>query len=199
LGIFFFNVDGSTAGNRGCAFGINLKKDGVSAISNTLGISNAGVVTPGSDNSQSMGSSALRWSVVYAGTGTINTSDAREKTEVSPLTPAEFAAAADLSRAIGTYQWLESVQMKGADARHHVGLTVQRAIEIMQDNGLDPFHYGFICHDQWDELPELIDSETGEVTQAYRPAGDRYSFRHDELLLFIARGFAARLDALENK
>lgn len=37
-----------------------------------------------------------------------------------------------------------------------------------------------------------------EITQEYRPAGDRYSFRHDELLLFIARGFAARLDALES-
>src|SRR6185312_1063332 len=103
--------------------------------------------TPGSDNAQPMGSSALRWSVVYAGTGTINTSDAREKTAVTPLTPAELAAAADLSRAIGTYQWLESVQLKGADARHHEGLTVQRAIAIMQEHGLDPMRYGFICYD----------------------------------------------------
>ncbi len=29
-------------------------------------------------------------------------------------------------------------------------------------------------------------------------AGECYSFRHDELLLFIARGLAARLDALES-
>jgi hypothetical protein len=197
VGIFFFNVVGSTAGNRGAAFGINLKKDGAATIANAFGISNSGVVTPGADNVQTMGSAALRWSVVYAGTGTINTSDAREKTDVAPLTDAELAAAADLSRAIGTYQWLESVQLKGADARHHAGLTVQQAIAIMQAHGLDPFRYGFICFDEWSEQLEQVDEETGEVTQVYRPAGDRYSFRHDEMLLFIARGFAARLDALE--
>lgn len=239
LGIFFFSVDGSTTGNRGGSFGINLKKDGVAAISSAIGISNAGHVTPGADNAQTMGSASLRWSVVYAGTGSINTSDARDKTDVAPLTADELAAAADLSRAVGTYQWLESVQLKGADARHHAGLTVQQAIAIMQSHGLDPFAYGFICYDQWPETPEVVEEirlgrcvladdptvviyesvqesmadsvddtpspllwvyehTESTVMQAYRPAGDRYSFRHDELLLFIARGFAARLDALES-
>ena len=87
----------------------------------------------------------------------------------------------------------------------------------MHSHGLDPFRYGFICYDQWDEQPEIVSSwpakeavldEAGnviepaidagsEVVQPYRPAGDRYSFRHDELLLFIARGIDARLSALE--
>ena len=173
----------------------------------------SGEFSPGSDNAQTLGSSSHRWSVVYAGTGTINTSDAREKTAVAPLTADELAAAADLARAAGTYQWLAAVQAKGADARKHAGLTVQRAIEIMQLHGLDPMRYGFICYDQWDELPEQWEDipeeldDTGNVTreagrelvQEYRPAGDRYSFRTDELLLFMARGFAARLDALEAK
>jgi len=175
-------------------------------------------IRPGGDNQFALGESGRRWTVVYAATGAINTSDAREKTDVSPLTATELAVAADLARAPGTYQWLSAVQAKGADARLHAGLTVQRAIEIMQSHGLDPFRYGFICYDQWDELPEIVTSwpaqdavlddagnvitpavEAGsEITQQYRPAGDRYSFRHDELLLFIARGFAARLDALES-
>lgn len=155
---------------------------------------------PGHDNASTLGKPASRWSVVYAATGSINTSDAREKTAVDPLTAAELAAAADLSRAIGTYQWLAMVAEKGADgARHHAGLTVQRAIEIMQSHGLDPMRYGFICHDEWDETPEVRSGDTGEITQAYHPSGDRYSFRTDELLLFMARGFAARLDALEAK
>jgi len=67
----------------------------------------------------------------------------------------------------------------------------------MQAHGLDPFRYGFICYDQWDEQAEVIDQDSGDVIQPYRPAGDRYSFRHDELLLFIARGIDARLAALE--
>jgi len=157
---------------------------------------------------------------VRAATGTINTSDAREKTDVVSLTPAELAAAEDLSHAIGTYQWLSSISEKGADkARHHAGLTVQQAIAIMRAHGLDPMRYGFICYDQWPETPDVINTwpsqdavlddagnvvtpavEAGsEITQAYRPAGNLYSFRTDELLLFMARGFAARLDALEAK
>lgn len=218
VGIFGINTDGTTANNRGGSFGVFLKQNGSDTLINRFNLSYLGHVTPGVDNAQTMGSSALRWSVVYAGTGSINTSDAREKTDVAPLTAAELSAAADLARAIGTYQWLSAVQAKGADARLHAGLTVQRAMEIMQSHGLDPMCYGFICYDQWNELPEVVTSwpaqdavldDAGnvvtpavvagsEITQEYRPAGDRYSFRHDELLLFIARGFAARLDALES-
>jgi hypothetical protein len=149
--------------------------------------------------------------VAYFATGAINTSDAREKTEVTPMTVAEFAAAADLARAIGTYQWLASIADKGASARHHAGLTVQRAIQIMHDHGLDPMRYGFICYDQWDEQPEqwenipaevdddgnVVREATRELVQEYRPAGDRYSFRDTELDHFLARGAAAERDELK--
>lgn len=140
---------------------------------------------PDPDNALAIGDPALRWSIIYAVTGTINTSDAREKTEVAPMTAAEIAAARDLAREIGTFQWLASVAEKGADkARRHVGLTVQRAIEIMESHGLDPMRYAFICYDEWEA------SADGD-------AGDRYSFRPDQLNLFIARGLEARITALE--
>lgn len=52
-----------------------------------LRIESGGHTRPGADNAYSCGTAANRWSVVYAATGTINTSDAREKTDVvaSPL------------------------------------------------------------------------------------------------------------------
>jgi len=146
-------------------------------------------VRSNSDNSILLGTAAFRWSVVYAGTGTISTSDAREKTEVREFNIAEIRAATQLSREIGVYQWLASVAAKGDAARAHIGLTVQRAIEVMRLHGLDPFAYGFICYDAWE-------GSDNEVTG--RPeAGDRYSFRYDELTLFIVRGIDARLSALE--
>lgn len=168
----------------------------------------SGNVSAGADNSQTMGIASKRWSVVYAGTGTINTSDAREKTVVASMTAAEIAAAKDLAREIGTYQFLASVAEKGADnARRHAGMTVQRAIEVMQSHGLDPFRYGFICHDSWEDEfidhPAIVaDEENGiEAKAAWREqvqtAGDRYAFRPDELLFFVARGLEARLTALE--
>jgi hypothetical protein len=100
---------------------------------------------------------------VYAGTGTINTSDAREKTPVVPLTAAEIAAAQELAGEIGTFQFLSSVAEKGAEnARHHVGMTVQRAIEVMESHGLDPFGYAFICYDEWDTETREVVAEGGE-------------------------------------
>jgi len=111
----------------------------------------ATALTGGVDNVLNLGSGAKRWATVYAGTGTINTSDAREKTDVRALTDDEINAGKALSKEIGIYQFLASVATKGDKARHHVGLTVQRAIEIMEANSLDPFAYGFLCFDQWDD------------------------------------------------
>ena len=211
-------------------------------------VESGGHLAPGADNAYDVGSGPLRCRVVYAGTGTISTSDASEKTAVASLTDAETAAAEDLAREIGSYQWLASVAEKGDGARHHIGLTVQRCIAIMAAHGLDPMRYGFVCYDQWDERVEPAQYEAVEITPAVtrdhpaiyertqvytddgqpdrfaerlaipawteelvaavteqrmvrdeqtHPAGDRYSFRMDQLCLFIAAGFEARLAALE--
>jgi len=171
----------------------------------------------GTDNAQTLGTASKRWSTVYAGTGTINTSDAREKTPVTPFNAVEIAAASAMAKEIGSYQFLASIAEKGDAARHHVGLTVQRAIEILEGNGLNPFKYGFICHDAWPEIViehpavEAVDDELDDDGNVIRPgtpakdayteivqaAGDRYAFRYDQLALFIAAGFEARLSALE--
>lgn len=182
----------------------------------------AATLSPISDNNRQLGRSVARWSVVFAGTGTINTSDAREKTPVRSLSSSEIQAARALADEIGVYQWLASVQEKGeSDARQHVGMTVQRAIEILKQHELDPFAYGFVCYDTWEEQVEVIPAVYEEIVtdegvaiqgaliaperrNVLAPAGDRYSFRTDQLNTFIAAGLRAenaelraRQDALE--
>ncbi|WP_440618041.1 tail fiber domain-containing protein, partial [Cysteiniphilum sp. 6C5] len=176
-------------------------------------------VRPNLDNVTSLGTGSARYSVVYAATGAINTSDAREKTPVRPLTEQELAAAIALGKELGAYKWLSSVAEKGDAARWHIGMTVQRAIAIMESYGLDPFTYGFICYDSWERTPEAISewpdvldedgnvvSAGGRVSTPEREAGDMYSFRPDGLHAFILRGMVeqqanieARLLALESK
>lgn len=117
---------------------------------------------PGADNSQPLGDATRRWSSVYAGSGTINTSDAREKTEVRQLTAAEIAAATQLAKEIGAFRFLASVAEKGDGAREHIGMTVQRAREILEQHGLDPFSYSFICYDKWDK--QVIEHEAQKRT-----------------------------------
>ena len=110
-----------------------------------------------SDGSGSMacGWSSRLWSQVYAASTTISTSDATLKTlrdgstavgdnyGVSQLTSDELAAFLEIGREIGVYKFKDAVAAKGADAaRLHSGLTVQKAIAILESYDLDPM---FLC------------------------------------------------------
>ena len=162
-----------------------------------------GSLAPSTDNSVDIGGASVRVAQIYAVKGTINTSDARLKNDIRAMSDPETEAAKEIAKEIGFWTWKEQADMN--DVREHCGLTVQRAMEIMRKHGLEPFDYAFICYDKWDE--QTVVSEYGELNEdgsenpIYKtiPAGDRYSFRIDELNLFIAKGFEARLSAIEDK
>ena len=124
-------------------------KDALTVTPTDIGV--GARLLPTLDNAYDIGQASTAFRTIYARTGTINTSDARLKCDFRDLSAAESAAARDIARAIGAYRWRDAVDDKGNDAREHIGPTVQRAIEIMQGHGLDPFNYGFICHDEWDQ------------------------------------------------
>ncbi|WP_210260994.1 DUF2793 domain-containing protein [Enterovirga aerilata] len=58
---------------------------GTSAPSERLTV--AGNIAPASDNAHSLGTGTRRFSAIYAATGTVSTSDMRQKREVEPLDP----------------------------------------------------------------------------------------------------------------
>lgn len=146
-------------------------------------------LTPEQDNIRSVGLPTARWTVVYATTGTINTSDETEKTEIRPFTPEELSAAKRIAKEVGVFQWLKSVEEKGEDARLHFGVGAQTVWDIMADEGLiDPYDgvgdptskYAFLC---WDDLGE---------------DGARFGVRYDQLSLFISVAQEQRISALED-
>jgi len=160
----------------------------------SVNISNAGVARfasaswhPVADNSRTLGVSGVRFSTIYAATGTINTSDAREKKWRGGLNKKEIAVAKRLSKLVGIYRWKEAVAAKGKYARLHAGVLAQDVINAFEAEGLDPFKYGVVCYDQWEANEEDCIA-----------AGDRYGVRHDELWAFVAAGFEARLTTLES-
>ena len=130
------------------------------------------------DNTYSLGEAGLRWSVVYAGTGTINTSDAREKQQFRSLSDTENAVAVRLKSLIKAFKFNDAVQAKGDAARIHVGVIAQEVIAAFEAEGLDANRYAIICYDEWDAE---LDEDGNEV----RPAGNRYGVRYEELLAFI--------------
>ena len=155
----------------------------------------AGEIRPRQDNNRNIGSGALRWGVVYAGTGTINTSDEREKAWRGDLNAAELSAAKRIIAELGIYQWNDAVAEKGSSgARLHFGVRAQQAFAIMEDEGLDWRRYAWCCHDEWEEqISPILDAEgmpTGE-TRVTMEAGDRYGVRPDQLAFWLIAAQAA--------
>ena len=133
---------------------------------------------PLADNTSSLGSAGTRWSVVYAGTGTINTSDEREKQYISALDDAERRVSVILKSLVKKFCYRDAVLNKGEDARIHIGVIAQEVIAAFEAEGLDPMRYGIVCYDEWDARQ---DEDGIEIA----PAGNRYGIRYEELLAFI--------------
>ena len=163
-------------------------------------ITSDGTLSPAQDNTYAIGSSVSRATSIFATNGTIQTSDARMKTDVRKMSDAELSAAKDIAREFGFFQWIERVKTEGDAARWHAGITVQRVISIMSSYGLDPMAYGFVCYDSWEEQEVVsVDPDNQSKTITKIEAGDRYSLRYSELSIFIARGLEQRISELEDK
>jgi len=143
-----------------------------------------GVFRPYTDNSSSLGGASNRWTTVYATTGTIDTSDAREKQDIYLLDEAEKRVALSLKKLVKKFRFKTAVQEKGADARIHVGVIAQEVISAFAAEGLNAHRYGILCYDEWEEQIEKLDV-SGEVLQEQRIAGDMYGIRYNELLAFV--------------
>lgn len=219
-----FSNNGTPVGDYGCSsaifsgggvfdVGINVRGDhrvvlGVNSVP-VLNV-NSAAVEPWVDNTYKCGNSNTRWTTIYAATGTINTSDESEKKWRGSLTNEELSAGKEIFSEIGGFKFLDAIAVKGGEsARLHIGVRAQRVKAILEAHGLDAMSYGFLCYDEWDEIPatpEIIDvwkDENGEeqarVIPAFRgrQAGGRYGLRPDELCYFLMAVMDRRLAAFE--
>lgn len=184
---------------------------GSGASIRALDIDANGDVYSGLDNQKKLGLAGNRWSVVYAGTGAINTSDGRKKTALRSFTEAELRAAKRIAGSIGVFRFL-------AGTREHVGTIAQETWAIMADEGLiNPIvagqrpssSYAFLCYDEWDEvaptdaIDEVLDDDgnvviIGRPAEPGREAGNIFGIRPDQLALFVIAAQEVRLAALED-
>lgn len=160
--------------------------------------------TPGDDNHTPLGDTINRWSVVVAGSGTINTSDARKKT--SPVTLAQLSksvssndeaildAWGDVS--VIAFKWLQSISEKGEDlARWHIGVIAQQVRDAFKNHGIDATKFGLLCHDEWEEITEIVDGQKVVV----KSAGDIWSIRPDQCAWLEAAYQRRRADRIESR
>lgn len=123
-------------------------------------------------------------------------SDARHKSYVREMTESEIAAGIEIIKTIGFWEWLSE-----RGDRTHSGTTVQKVISIMESHGLSPFDYSFVCYDKWENkyLTVYQYDEDGNVIEGSEAnilvleAGDVYSFKTQELTLYLMACLARRL------
>lgn len=169
-------------------------------------IQNVGpTVSMSGDNTALLGWGLSRWVAVYAVNGTIQTSDAREKTPVRAFYPEELDAAIELLQAVGFYKWLSDVDEHGmAGSKWQAGLTAQKVHEVFKAHGLNALEYGLIAYEEFPEVPPTFD-EDGNETDPGRPYIDRWSANYAQINQLLIRALAeqhkrieGRLLALEN-
>ena len=142
-----------------------------------LSIEDTGNVTPGTDNAQTLGSATNRWSTIYAGNGTINTSDDREKTYLD-ITEVEKQVALELKANMKKFKFNDAINKKGNSARIHFGASAQTVKSIFEKHNLVAEDYAILCYDEWEEQKDADENIIQE-------AGNRYGLRYEELLSFI--------------
>ena len=208
-GAFWFND--SSGGRLGYITNNNIVLDASAAYTINTGYggvsfcraSNIGI-DPINDNTLSLGSPSLRWSTVYAGTGTINTSDENSKEQIEEIPQSWLDAWGDVEYC--RFKFKDAVSAKGGGARWHVGAIAQRVKGAFEKRGLDPFEIGVLCYDKWDDIFDnrqvfnesgapIIDEMGHPVmeTVLIKPAGEIYGIRYEEAMVLECAYLRSRL------
>ena len=103
---------------------------------------------PTSDNAQRLGSLSFRWSEVFAGTGSINTSDETSKEQIEAIPQEWLDAWGDVE--FYRYKFKDAVATKNDKARWHIGVIAQRVKAAFEAKGIDAFAIGLLCFDEED-------------------------------------------------
>lgn len=165
------------------------------------------------NNGISFGTATRKISEVFATNGTINTSDARLKTAPEDVPLALLDAISEVTPR--WWQWLASVETKGADARWFAGPMAQDIRDALVRRGLmqegsTNSPWAGLCYDEWDDefvpvLAERINAEgeieeydTGE-TRLITAAGNAWSVRHDQVLYVMLYAMQRKLDSLTER
>jgi len=147
---------------------------------------------PASDLMGSCGTSEGRWTSVYAYNGTIQTSDRREKTEISPLPDKHLQFARKLLKLPRIYKMID-----GQSGRFHIGFIAQDVEEAMAECGITDMEFGGLVKSPV-YAKKLLD-ENGNETDEYDTTSEiidyRYWLRYEE---FIPLSFALLAEILND-
>jgi hypothetical protein len=148
----------------------------------------AGVISlyPRVDNTMQLGAASYRPTVLFAVSGTINTSDANEKQQIQDLDEAELRVAVRIKQLVKKFKFNDAVADKGDKARIHVGVVAQEVQSAFIAEGLDPHRYAMFCQDTWYELDgdAVSPDDDGNYPEGAAKR-TRMGIRYEQLLAFV--------------
>lgn len=186
-------VQGIGPGNSGLSqlsFGVTLTAAATTAT-DVARFDTGGNFRPSADNTYSNGTGALRWSVIYSATPTINTSDGTTKTVLGSIDETEKRVAQRIKANIKKFKFNDAIAKKGSAARIHWGVIAQDVQSAFAAEGLDAEKYGLFCADSWFEKDgKKVLDDVGEIMRDGEcPEGavkvTRLGVRYEELLAFV--------------
>ena len=133
-------------------------------------------VAPSVDGISNLGGPSARWAVVYAVVGTIQTSDANEKQDITDL-PAALLDAWDTMH-VRAFRFRSAATEKGDAARRHTGYIAQEFAAALSQQKLVPAEWGSWCKDILEQ------------------GSERQGLRHDELFAIADAAHRRRMDRL---
>lgn len=159
---------------------------------------------PGVTNTTTCGAATFAWSGGFTQTAFTVTSDENHKTPAKAIMDKLLDAWSEVQFA--TYQYLDRVEVKGADgARWHFGVVAQRVVEALDRHELDWTQFAFICFDKWDASTATYDDDGNMMSETIE-AGEKFGIRYEEALVLEAalqrrnyQRLTARIEALESK
>jgi len=170
-------VDFRTGGN-GNLYDARISADGgidgtpgAGTIHLTAARTTTALLLPETDNSFSLGAASFRWTQIYAASGTINTSDEREKRDITPLSENAAGALVDAIPA-STYRMKDGKRL-------HTGFVAQDVKRVLDEQGIDTEDFAGFVHD---------------------PEADLMGLRSDEMLALlwpVVQGLRRRVAELE--
>ncbi len=137
-------------------------------------------------STRTCGTAGRPWTTVFADNNVIQPSDARLKTTPEDIDDKVFVAWGNARKNIKMWKWLN----RGEKGRYHIGPIAQELFKCFEDQGVNPFDYGFACSDLVFETENIYDGDalvsSKDVPVIDKETGQqmiRYSVRHNELFM----------------
>ena len=141
---------------------------------------------PSSSGTYALGNSTARWASIYSTNGTIQTSDATRKEQVTALGEKQLAFFEKLRPV--SYKLKSGFDDKENHDRLHYGFIAQEVEQAMGECGITAMEFGGLCKDKEVVLVKTLNEDGTESLASKETGADIYSLRYQE---FIALNTAA--------